>query len=78
MLAKIKAVQARIRVQWHAVYAACLTALPVLLDQLGVIDLKPVLQHFLPEDTAALVVGLLPFVLAFLKPMVHLDDEEAE
>lgn len=63
----------RLRVHWHAVAAALLTALPVLLDQLGVIDLKPILAHFMPLEFAELVVGLLPFVLAFLKPLIALD-----
>jgi hypothetical protein len=70
MLDKIKALWGRIEVSWHAFAAAMLTALPVLLDQLGVIDLKPILEHILPAEWAGLAVGLLPWVLAFLKPMV--------
>jgi hypothetical protein len=66
----------RIRVHWTAFAAALLTALPVLLDQLGVIDLKPILSHFLPEEYAGLIVGLLPFVLAFLKPLIVMEAKE--
>lgn len=66
---------ARLRVRLGALAAALITALPVLLDQLGVIDLKPILAHVLPEEWAGLLVGLLPFVLAFLKPLVHLEPE---
>lgn len=66
----------RLRVHWQAAAAALLTALPVLLDQLGVIDLKPVLTHFVPEEYAGLIVGLMPFVLAFLRPLVRLEPKE--
>jgi len=69
MLQTIQDMWTRFEVHWHAVAAAFVTAVPVLLDQLGVIDLKPILQHFMAPETAALVVGLMPFVLAFLKPM---------
>jgi hypothetical protein len=64
---------ARLKVRWQAVLAALLTALPVLLDQLGVIDLKPIFANFMPSEYAGLIVGLLPFVLAFLKPLITVE-----
>jgi hypothetical protein len=76
MLNNLKAFLGRLRVRWHAVAAAMCTAFPVLLDQLGIIDLKPVLLHFTSEEYAALIVGLMPFVLAFLKPLVHLEPDK--
>jgi hypothetical protein len=72
----MKAFLARLRVRWHAVAAALLTAFPVLLDQLGVINLKPILSHFMAEEWAALTVGLMPFVLAFLRPLVQLEPDK--
>ena len=72
----MKAFLSRLRVCWHTLAAAMCTALPVLLDQLGVIDLKPVLRHFTSEEYAALIVGLMPFVLAFLKPLVHMEPDK--
>jgi hypothetical protein len=63
----------RLKVRWQAVLAALLTALPVLLDQLGVIDLKPIFAHFMPAEYAGLIMGLLPFVLAFLKPLITVE-----
>jgi len=72
----MKAFLSRLRVRFSALVAALLTALPVLLDQLGVIDLKPILSHFMAEEWAALTVGLMPFVLAFLRPLVHLEPDK--
>jgi hypothetical protein len=72
----MKAFLARLRVRWHAVAAALFTAFPVLLDQLGVINLKPILSHFMAEEWAALTVGLMPFVLAFLRPLVQLEPDK--
>lgn len=68
----------RIRVRWHALVVALCGAMPVLLDQLGVIDLKPILHHFMNDEIAALVVGLMPFYIAFLKPMFRLEEEPKE
>jgi hypothetical protein len=73
MLDKIEFLWARLQVRWHVVAAAFLAAAPVLLDQLGVIDLKPILSKFMDPGMAAIVVGLMPVILAFLKPMVHTD-----
>lgn len=64
---------ARVRIHWHALIVALLTALPLLLDQLQVIDLKPLLSHYIGEDWAALLVGLMPFYIAFLRQLVTVD-----
>ena len=76
MLDKIKAFWARVVIHWNVVLAALVAALPSLLDQLGVIDLKPILGHVMPQDFANLVVGLMPFILAFLRPLVALTPKE--
>jgi hypothetical protein len=61
---------ARIEVRWHAIAILLLAAAPGILDWLGVIDLKPILMHFVSESVADLIVGCLPFVLAFVRPML--------
>jgi hypothetical protein len=74
MLAKIQAFLARVRLRWHALMVALVGALPVLLDQLQVIDLKPILHKFgLSDEVAALLIGLMPFYLAFIKPMLTVE-----
>jgi hypothetical protein len=73
MFDKIKALWGRLSVRWHVLLAAFVAALPPLLDQLGVIDLKPILMHVMPADYAGLIVGILPFVLMFLKPLVSVE-----
>jgi len=70
MIEKIKALWARLQVRWHVLMVALAAAAPDILDQLGIIDLKPILAQFLPEHWATLLVGLLPFVLMFLKSAI--------
>lgn len=60
----------RIEVHWHAVVLALIAATPSILDWLGVVDLKPILAHFMPEHVADFIVAILPFVLAFVRPMI--------
>jgi hypothetical protein len=77
MLAKIKAFLARVSVRWHALVVALLGALPVLLDQLQLIDLKPILHKFgLSDEVAALLIGLMPFYLAFIKPLISVEPKQ--
>lgn len=64
---------ARIRVSWHALLAAFTMALPILLQQLQVIDLKPLLSHYLGDDWATIIVALMPFYIAMLRPMISMD-----
>jgi hypothetical protein len=66
--------RARVRFRWHAFLAALSVALPVFLDQLQVIDLKPILGRYMSAEVVALVVGLMPFYIALLKPMIHFED----
>lgn len=68
----------RVRVHWHAVVASFVAAAPVLLQQLQVIDLRPLLSQYLGDDWAALLIALLPFYIAFLKPMLHIEDKETD
>jgi hypothetical protein len=68
----------RISISWHAFIAAVLTALPILLQQLQVIDLKPLLSHYLGDDWAAVLVALMPFYIALLKPMISVEPHDAE
>jgi hypothetical protein len=67
---------ARLRVHWHAVAVAFTAALPILLDQLGVLDLKPMLSNFLAPEYVSLIIALMPFMLAFVKPLVHVAPPE--
>ena len=75
----LKNLWARITVHWHVVLAALIAALPSILDYLGVVDLLPILIHLgVPENYASLIVKVLPFVLAFLRPMLTVDAVEPE
>lgn len=66
---------ARIHIRLHALAVAFLVALPVLLDKLGTIDLHPVLASIgLKPEWADLIIALVPFYLAFLKPLIHVED----
>lgn len=77
MFAKLKTLLGRVRISIHALLGALVGALPILLDQLGIIDLHPLLGRIgVPEDLQGIVVGLLPFVLAFLKPLIHIEDRD--
>lgn len=76
MITFLKDLWLRLEVHWHVIAVAFVTAVPVLMDQLGYIDLQPILEHFLSPEWASLIVGLLPFALAFLKPMIHFPVEE--
>ncbi|WP_316194448.1 hypothetical protein [Bradyrhizobium sp. SZCCHNRI3052] len=73
---KLRELRARVRFRLHAFFAAFICATPVLLQQLQVIDLKPLLQHYMSAELAAVVIGLLPFYIAMLQPMIHLDDRK--
>jgi hypothetical protein len=78
MLNELSAIWARsasIGTPWAV---AVIAALPILLSQLEGIDLRPILAHIIPADYVDLVVALLPFVLAIMKPMVHLEEPEDE
>ena len=66
---------ARVRFRWHAFLAAFSVALPVLLDQLQVVDLKPLLGRYVSPELAAVLVALIPFYIAMLKPMIHFEDQ---
>ena len=73
MLDKLKALWERLRVRWHVLAVALLAAAPEILNYLGVIDLKPILAQFLPENWVSLIVGILPFVLVFLKSVISVE-----
>jgi hypothetical protein len=76
MLDKIKALWARLQVRWHVIVLALLAALPGILDWLAVIDLKPILEHFVSPGFAGFITGCMPFVLMFVKSAVSLEPEE--
>ena len=80
MLDYLKALGARLEVRWHAVAAAFVAAVPVLLDQLHMIDLKPILEHFMSPDTASFIEGVMPFALLFCEKLFvitpHPEDTE--
>jgi len=67
----LKGLWARATVHWHVVLAALIAALPSILDYLGLIDLKPLLIGLgMKEGLVNFIVGAMPFVLAFIKPMI--------
>jgi hypothetical protein len=73
----LKGLWARVIIHWHVVLAALIASLPSLLDYLGVIDLQPILMGLgMKEATAALIVKVLPLVLAFVKPMIAVTPSE--
>lgn len=73
MIDYFKDLWARLQVHWRAVAVALIAALPSILDWLGVVDLKPLLMQVgVKEGIANFVVGVMPFVLAFLRPMIAL------
>jgi hypothetical protein len=74
MLNEISDLWARLKIHWHAVAVAVVAAIPAVLLQLEGVDLRPILSHVLPEHYVDLIVTLLPFVLALMKPMIHLED----
>lgn len=78
MFETLKSLVARLRVKWHVVAVAFVTAVPALLDQLHYIDLKPILSHFMPADQVDTVIGLLPFALIFLDKVVHTEEHPAD
>ena len=67
---------ARVKIRWHALIATFSFALPVLLQQLQVIDLKPLLTRYMSAEVAAIVVALIPFYIAMLKPMIQIEDRK--
>jgi hypothetical protein len=79
MIDKLKSFWARLTVHWHVLLAALIAALPSFLDWLGVVDLKPILTQLgTSEDAAKLIVNLLPFVLAFVRPLIAVEPKAAE
>ncbi len=75
----LKGLWARVTVHWHVVLAAFIAALPSILDYLGLIDLKPLLMGLgLKEGIVDFTVKALPFVLAFVKPLVAVAPVAAE
>lgn len=78
MLNELSDIWARLRVHWHALAVAVIAALPVLLTQLDGIDLKPFLSIIIPADYVDLVVALLPFVLAVMRPMIHMEEPKED
>lgn len=79
MLDKLKAFWARVTVQWHVAVAALIAVLPPLLDWLGVVDLTPILiQLGMSEPAAKLLIHLLPFALAFVRPLIAVEPKATE
>jgi hypothetical protein len=60
MLDKIKSLWARLQVRWHVIVLALIAALPGILDWLAVIDLKPILEHFVSPGIHASSLAVCP------------------
>lgn len=78
MIDKLKALWERVQVRWHVIVIALVAAAPEILNYLGLIDLKPILSQFLPENWTNLIVGILPFVLVFLRSAVSVAPAQDE
>lgn len=75
----LKNLWARVTVHWHVVLAALVAALPSILDYLGIIDLRPLLLGFgMDASLADLIVKVVPFLLAFLRPLLTVAPEATE
>lgn len=74
----LKSLWDRVTIHWHVLAAALVAAAPEILNYLGVIDLRPILSHFLPDDKVDFIISALPFVLVFLKPMLAVEASEAD
>lgn len=67
----LKGLWARVVIHWHVVLAALIAAMPAILDYLGLVDIKPLLIGLgMKEGIVDFIVKALPFVLAFVKPLV--------
>jgi hypothetical protein len=75
MIETIKSYWARLQVRWHVLVLALVASLPGLLNWLAVIDVRPILEHFVSPSIAGAVTALLPFVLMFVKEAFHLEPE---
>jgi hypothetical protein len=74
MINKLKALWKRLKVRWSVLSVALLVALPQVLDYLGLIDIRPILEAVgVPDSYVGLIVSLLPFVLIFVKNVIHLE-----
>jgi hypothetical protein len=78
MLNELSDIWGRLKVHWHAVAVALIAALPVILQQLDGIDLRPILAQLLPAQYVDLVIALLPFLLLVMKPMLHMEEPASE
>ena len=65
---------ARVRIRLTAAAVAALAALPYVLDQLGVVDWRPILSRFLGDSWTSIVIALIPLALAFTKPLLRLEE----
>lgn len=72
MWEKIKDFFKRLRVSLVALVVAAVAALPAALDYLTGVDLRPILTPFVGETTANFIVGAMPFIILFVRPLVHL------
>lgn len=78
MLDKLKSLWARVRVRWYVLLAALAAAAPDILNYMGLIDLRPILSQFLPDNYVSMIVGILPFALVFLKSAVSVEPASEE
>lgn len=74
MIETLKGMWARFEVHWHAVAIAMVAVVPEALDKLGIIDLRPILEPFLGYEKTNALLGLLPIVLLFMRPVLKLNE----
>jgi hypothetical protein len=75
MLNELSDLWARLRVHWHAVAVAVVAAAPCHASPAAG-GRRPAADPLAraPRNYVDLIVTLLPFVLAIMKPMIHLED----
>lgn len=76
MWAKVKDFLSRVRVRLSPLIAMLVLALPSVLDQLGLIDLHPLLDPIFGDKASAAMVTLMTIVLSLLKPLIKLRPPE--
>jgi hypothetical protein len=79
MLDYLKDFLSRASIRLHTLTAAFATASPILLQQLGVVDLHPLFAflHISP-GMSDVILGFMPFYLAFIGPLIHVEDGETK
>ena len=72
MWQRVKDAALRLRIRLGELLVAVSLTLPEILDQLGVIDLHPLLSPLFGEQKTAAMTTIIMVVLAVMRPVVHI------